>query len=212
MRSARFTRRNGATKTNGEDCGKPKRAACGVNAVRRASRSDARDRIERIREPGCVRSGSCIRSSPATPANRSPPRVSATPFLRVKTVTSVISARSRQTGRDLRVAPVPGEPRFLPHGVLELIEAEIGQTDIDREIGGNRDNQQWNETPKRARSATFHHCDWAPSMMSLTIRSMACLRPSACQRSSYWPSARSPLRCHSVLPVTWSTISMSTTS
>jgi len=44
-------------------------------------------------------------SRPATqagPSNRSPPRVSVPPFLRVKTVPSVISARSGQTGRDLR--------------------------------------------------------------------------------------------------------------
>ena len=69
------------------DRGNPQRAACGVIAVRRASQRDARDRIERIREPGGVRSGSCIRSSPATAAglrrkpalsNRSP----ASPLLR----------------------------------------------------------------------------------------------------------------------------------
>src|SRR5688500_9469252 len=121
-------------------------------------------------------------------------------------------SQSRQTGGDLCVGPIVCEPRLLTHGVLELIETEIGHPNIEGEIGADGENQEWEEAAERAHAATSHHCDCAPSMTSLTIRSIAILRPSATPRSSYWPSASSPFRCQSVLPVTWSTISMSTTS
>ena len=99
---------NTEERSNGDERRRPRQTRSELRAaiaVRRASRSDARDRIERIREPGCVPIGfvypfeSGHASRPATqagPSNRSPPSVSVTPFLRVKTVTSVISARSGQ--------------------------------------------------------------------------------------------------------------------
>src|SRR5881628_2782771 len=56
-------------------------------------------------------SGHAGRLAPqAGPSNRSPPRVSVTPFLRVKTVTSVVSARSRQTSRGLRDTNLKNAP------------------------------------------------------------------------------------------------------
>src|SRR4026207_1460621 len=100
--------------------------------------------------------------------------------------------QSRQTAGDLRVRPVGGEPRLLAHGVLELIETEIGHADVEGEIGTDGGNEEREKAAERAHAATLHHCDCAPSMTSLTIRSIAILRPSATPRSSYCPSARRP--------------------
>src|SRR5258706_8885700 len=120
--------------------------------------------------------------------------------------------KCRQARRDLSVGLVAREPRLLPHRILELIETEIGLAEIHREVGRQREYEDRQQAPDSALSATIHHCDCAPSISVLTMRSIACFLPSGSPRSSYCPSASKPFRCQRGLPVTWSINSRSTTS
>jgi hypothetical protein len=49
------------------------------------------------------------------------------------------------------------EPRFLPHGVLELIEPKVGFAETNREIRGDGENQQPNQAAESACPAAAHH-------------------------------------------------------
>src|SRR5688500_9960875 len=94
------------------------------------------------------------------------------------------------------------EPSLLRHGVLQPVEAHIHLADIEPEVGEGDDQQGSNQATEPARSAPGrHHCDCAPSMMSLTIRSSACFRPAGSDRSAYSPSACNPARSKRVFPV-----------
>src|SRR5687768_10091239 len=108
----------------------------------------------------------------------------------------------RQTRGDLFVGARRGEARLLPHRILEAIEAEIGFPERDSEVRSRGKNEKYDQTSESARAPAVYHCDCAPSITSLTIRSIACRRPSATPRSSYCPSASNPFRCQRVLPVT----------
>src|SRR4051812_31455424 len=103
--------------------------------------------------------------------------------------------------QDLRIAVVCSELDLLAHRVLVLVEAEIMLAHSDAEVDGCRGEQQHDQTAQRAGATPrVHHCDCAPSTMSLTMRLIASRRPPTSSRSAYSPSARSPLRSKSVLP------------
>src|SRR5258708_5668740 len=86
---------------------------------------------------------------------------------------------------DLRVGVVGGETCLLPHGVLILVEVEVLLTDAHAEIDHHGEDEQREQTANRAESAPpNHHCDFAPSTMSLTMRLIASRRPPASSRSA----------------------------
>src|SRR5450759_1911283 len=94
-------------------------------------------------------------------------------------------SQGREMTGDLIVGPRRGESSFLAHCILELIKTEVGHPEIDCEIDRDRQYEQRDEATQRAGAATGYHCDWAPSMTSFTIRSIACFLPVASSRSSY---------------------------
>src|SRR5712671_1865780 len=93
--------------------------------------------------------------------------------------------KCRQARRDLGVGLIARESRLLPHRILELPETEIGLAKIHCEVGRQREYENRQQATDSALSATIHHCDWAPSISVLTMRSIACFLPSGSPRSSY---------------------------
>src|SRR3954463_13294964 len=102
---------------------------------------------------------------------------------------------------NLLIGEMRCEPRLLRHDVLELEITPIHLANLRTEIADGRENEQREQAAVGAPTATrLHHCDCAPSTMSLTINSMANRRPSASARSAYSPSRRRPLRENRTLP------------
>src|SRR5690606_34967870 len=84
---------------------------------------------------------------------------------------------------DRRVAPMLGEARLLLHAVLELHVVPVRLADVEREVRDRRHDEDREQAAERALPrAPVHHCDCAPSMTSLTMRSIACWRPCASPR------------------------------